>query len=156
MVYAVGAAGRQTWQHVYTAVTRGKQQVVIIATKKDLMSSISRHPSYRHTSLRERILKIPPSLRPGNAPNNPNLLLSPARPHGSPARLHGSPARVPGSPNSLQKSSAASTKPTVASTQSQTPHANLHRSPMVTDTVSNFQVGFRKACAFNTRTGAFD
>lgn len=39
VVYVVGKAGRQHWQHVYTAVTRGRSRVYIIAQESELRSA---------------------------------------------------------------------------------------------------------------------
>lgn len=52
MVYAVGKAGRQDWQHVYTAVTRGRSRVYVIAEEAHLRSAISRNNVRRRTRLK--------------------------------------------------------------------------------------------------------
>ena len=59
VVYVVGFGGeRQTWQHVYTAVTRGKQHVVVIARPSTLGWCIKNKPQRRFTSLGERLHTI--------------------------------------------------------------------------------------------------
>lgn len=52
MVYVVGKAGRQDWQHVYTAVTRGRGRVYVIAEEPHLRSAILRNNVRRKTRLR--------------------------------------------------------------------------------------------------------
>ncbi|ELK25756.1 PREDICTED: DNA helicase B [Myotis davidii] len=52
VVYAVGKAGRQDWQHVYTAVTRGRRRVYVIAEEAHLRSAISRNNVRRKTRLK--------------------------------------------------------------------------------------------------------
>jgi len=41
LAYAIGAAGRQNWQHAYTAVTRGKFSVTIIGEDETLRKTIN-------------------------------------------------------------------------------------------------------------------
>ncbi|XP_054974006.1 DNA helicase B isoform X2 [Sorex araneus] len=52
VVYVVGRAGRQHWQHVYTAVTRGRRRVYVIAEESQLRSAIARHSVPRKTRLK--------------------------------------------------------------------------------------------------------
>ncbi|KAB1270622.1 DNA helicase B [Camelus dromedarius] len=52
VVYVVGKAGRQHWQHVYTAVTRGRCRVYVIAEESQLRSAIMRHSVPRKTRLK--------------------------------------------------------------------------------------------------------
>ncbi|XP_037702727.1 DNA helicase B isoform X2 [Choloepus didactylus] len=52
VVYVVGKAGRQHWQHVYTAVTRGRCRVYVIAEEAQLQSAIRRHSVPRKTRLK--------------------------------------------------------------------------------------------------------
>lgn len=52
MVYVVGKAGRQDWQHVYTAVTRGRSRVYVIAEEAHLRSAILRNNVRRKTRLK--------------------------------------------------------------------------------------------------------
>ncbi|XP_014685752.3 DNA helicase B [Equus asinus] len=52
VVYVVGKAGRQHWQHVYTAVTRGRCRVYVIAEESQLRSAISRNSFRRRTRLK--------------------------------------------------------------------------------------------------------
>ncbi|XP_069085249.1 DNA helicase B isoform X2 [Pleurodeles waltl] len=55
VVYVVGAAGRQNWQHVYTAVTRGRQRVYIVAKKDQLVKAVFNKCCPRKTRLRQRV-----------------------------------------------------------------------------------------------------
>ncbi|KAK2498378.1 hypothetical protein MC885_011891 [Smutsia gigantea] len=52
VVYVVGKAGRQHWQHVYTAVTRGRCRVYVIAEESQLRSAIMRNNVPRKTRLK--------------------------------------------------------------------------------------------------------
>lgn len=52
IVYVVGKAGRQHWQHVYTAVTRGRCKVYVIAEESQLRRAISRNNVHRKTRLK--------------------------------------------------------------------------------------------------------
>ncbi|XP_036108296.1 DNA helicase B [Molossus molossus] len=52
VVYVVGKAGRQDWQHVYTAVTRGRCRVYVIAEEAHLRSAILRNNVRRKTRLK--------------------------------------------------------------------------------------------------------
>lgn len=51
-MYVVGKAGRQHWQHVYTAVTRGRCRVYIIAEECHLRSAILKNSVPRKTRLK--------------------------------------------------------------------------------------------------------
>ncbi|XP_024432182.2 DNA helicase B isoform X1 [Desmodus rotundus] len=53
VVYVVGKAGRQHWQHVYTAVTRGRSRVYVIAEESHLRSAISKKSVRRKTRLKQ-------------------------------------------------------------------------------------------------------
>lgn len=48
----VGKAGRQHWQHVYTAVTRGRCKVYVIAEESQLCRAIRRNNVHRKTRLK--------------------------------------------------------------------------------------------------------
>ncbi|XP_077631419.1 DNA helicase B isoform X2 [Crocuta crocuta] len=52
VVYVVGKAGRQHWQHVYTAVTRGRCRVYVIAEESHLRSAIMKSSVPRKTRLK--------------------------------------------------------------------------------------------------------
>ncbi|XP_058529563.1 DNA helicase B [Ochotona princeps] len=52
VVYVVGKAGRQHWQHVYTAVTRGRCRVYVIAEESQLQAAIKRNNVIRKTRLK--------------------------------------------------------------------------------------------------------
>lgn len=51
-MYVVGKAGRQHWQHVYTAVTRGRGRVYVIAEESHLRSAIMKSSAPRKTRLK--------------------------------------------------------------------------------------------------------
>lgn len=57
MVYVVGKAGRQHWQHVYTAVTRGRSRVYVIAEESELRSAIRKRSFPRKTRLKHFLQK---------------------------------------------------------------------------------------------------
>ncbi|XP_060050960.1 DNA helicase B isoform X2 [Erinaceus europaeus] len=57
IVYVVGQAGRQHWQHVYTAVTRGRCRVYVIAAESQLRNAITRHSIPRKTRLKHFLQK---------------------------------------------------------------------------------------------------
>ncbi|CAH6778632.1 DNA helicase B [Phodopus roborovskii] len=52
VAYVVGKAGRQHWQHVYTAVTRGRSRVYVIAQESELRSAIRKRSFPRKTRLK--------------------------------------------------------------------------------------------------------
>ncbi|XP_012637864.2 DNA helicase B [Microcebus murinus] len=52
VVYVVGKAGRQHWQHVYTAVTRGRCRVYVIAEESQLRNAIRKNNFPRKTRLK--------------------------------------------------------------------------------------------------------
>ncbi|XP_036918997.1 DNA helicase B isoform X2 [Sturnira hondurensis] len=53
VVYVVGRAGRQHWQHVYTAVTRGRSRVYVIAEESHLRKAIAKKSVRRKTRLKQ-------------------------------------------------------------------------------------------------------
>ncbi|KAH0616654.1 hypothetical protein JD844_027937 [Phrynosoma platyrhinos] len=55
VVYVVGNAGRQNWQHVYTAVTRGRCRVYVVAEEANLKAAIARENFHRKTCLQKRL-----------------------------------------------------------------------------------------------------
>ncbi|XP_015266010.1 PREDICTED: DNA helicase B [Gekko japonicus] len=55
VVYVVGNAGRQNWQHVYTAVTRGCSRVYIVAEEAKLQKAIANKEFPRKTHLRKHL-----------------------------------------------------------------------------------------------------
>ena len=63
VVYVVGSPIYQTCQHVYTAVTRGVRQVIVVNDPKNLESAVKSKPFARKTKLRQFLasnLKKPP------------------------------------------------------------------------------------------------
>ena len=66
MVYYLGpSVSWQNWQHVYTAVTRGKKEVHILGSNAVLARAIAARPNVRWTSLKYQLQKrLPVSLRP--------------------------------------------------------------------------------------------
>jgi len=57
VVYVVGSGRCQTWQHVYTAVTRGRNQVIIITRKSMLDWAIETPPITRCTGLNNKMME---------------------------------------------------------------------------------------------------
>ncbi|XP_041351751.1 DNA helicase B-like [Gigantopelta aegis] len=55
VVYILGNCGFQTWQHVYTAVTRGRKAVYIVGTPCRLDMAVKHKNETRRTSLREKL-----------------------------------------------------------------------------------------------------
>ncbi|GFO01670.1 helicase (DNA) b [Plakobranchus ocellatus] len=55
VVYVVGPAIPQTWQHVYTAVTRGRKSVYVVGDQEQLHKAITRRDMPRRTRLRHRL-----------------------------------------------------------------------------------------------------
>ncbi|XP_020383924.2 DNA helicase B isoform X1 [Rhincodon typus] len=53
VVYVVGSAGRQNWQHIYTAVTRGRQRVYVVTAEDDFIKAVTAKSPPRNTRLRE-------------------------------------------------------------------------------------------------------
>ncbi|NWH93460.1 HELB helicase, partial [Aegithalos caudatus] len=56
VVYVVGNAGRQHWQHVYTAVTRGRCRVYVVAEERHLKRAVRNKEITRKTRL-QRFLR---------------------------------------------------------------------------------------------------
>ncbi|XP_028614967.1 DNA helicase B [Grammomys surdaster] len=78
VVYVVGKAGRQHWQHVYTAVTRGRSRVYIIAEESELRSAIRKRSFPRQTRLKHFLQKklsdsCAPSAGFSSQPSSPRL-----------------------------------------------------------------------------------
>ncbi|XP_075810234.1 DNA helicase B isoform X2 [Microtus pennsylvanicus] len=57
VAYVLGKAGRQHWQHVYTAVTRGRSRVYVIAQESELRSAIRKGSFPRKTRLKHFLQK---------------------------------------------------------------------------------------------------
>lgn len=57
-MYVVGSGRNQTWQHVYTAVTRGRHQVIVVARKSMLSWAIEQPPIARCTGLRDKLTHV--------------------------------------------------------------------------------------------------
>uniref|UniRef100_A0A8C3RLJ3 DNA helicase B n=1 Tax=Chelydra serpentina TaxID=8475 RepID=A0A8C3RLJ3_CHESE len=55
IVYVVGNAGPQHWQHVYTAVTRGRCRVYIVAEQTQLKKAVTTNSFPRKTRLQQRL-----------------------------------------------------------------------------------------------------
>ncbi|XP_066285725.1 DNA helicase B-like [Branchiostoma lanceolatum] len=74
VLYVVGTPTRhQNWQHVYTAVTRGKKEVYVVTSPGALSTSVQTLPIFRNTHLRNFLVKLldprrpPPNKGPGDA-----------------------------------------------------------------------------------------
>ncbi|KAK7810565.1 hypothetical protein U0070_022037 [Myodes glareolus] len=57
VAYVLGKAGRQHWQHVYTAVTRGRSRVYVIAQESELRNAIRKRSFPRKTRLKHFLQK---------------------------------------------------------------------------------------------------
>ncbi|XP_064629473.1 DNA helicase B-like [Lineus longissimus] len=57
IVYIVSSSLYENWQHVYTAVTRGKKHLYILSRPGQLEAAIKRPARYRRTTLKEKIKK---------------------------------------------------------------------------------------------------
>ncbi|RUS75772.1 hypothetical protein EGW08_016458 [Elysia chlorotica] len=55
VVYVLGPAMPQTWQHVYTAVTRGRNSVFVLGDWEQLHKAINRRDAARRTRLAHRL-----------------------------------------------------------------------------------------------------
>ncbi|XP_053319644.1 DNA helicase B [Spea bombifrons] len=55
VVYVLGSAGRQNWKHVYTAITRGRKRVYVVAKMNQLDQAISNKARERKTRLQQRL-----------------------------------------------------------------------------------------------------
>ncbi|KAH9519461.1 hypothetical protein Btru_002725 [Bulinus truncatus] len=58
VVYVLGKAIPQNWQHVYTAITRGKKSVYIIGSHSELLKAINRREPLRNTRLGHRLREM--------------------------------------------------------------------------------------------------
>ncbi|XP_053575200.1 DNA helicase B [Bombina bombina] len=58
VVYVLGNAGRQNWKHVYTAITRGRKRVYIVASKNQLHQAIANQARNRKTRLQQCIKEM--------------------------------------------------------------------------------------------------
>ncbi|NXP56726.1 HELB helicase, partial [Heliornis fulica] len=66
VVYVVGNAGRQHWQHVYTAVTRGRCRVYVIAEEIHLRRAVTNRNVPRKTRLQRFLREV--MAEPSNCP----------------------------------------------------------------------------------------
>eukprot|EP00092_Neocalanus_flemingeri_P026030 GFUD01028215.1.p1 GENE.GFUD01028215.1~~GFUD01028215.1.p1 ORF type:complete len:1265 (+),score=407.13 GFUD01028215.1:55-3849(+) len=58
IVYGLSGSNYESWKHVYTAVTRGKKNVVIVGSYQDLEKAVKRKPIRRQTALTEKVRKL--------------------------------------------------------------------------------------------------
>lgn len=58
IVYVLDSGIPQTWKHVYTAVTRGRSRVYVIAKKEGLENAIRRHVIKRNTRLEGLVMDL--------------------------------------------------------------------------------------------------
>ena len=58
IVYVLSGSNVESWKHVYTAVTRGKKNIVIVGSYQDLYNAIKRKPLRRQTALKEKVRKL--------------------------------------------------------------------------------------------------
>ncbi|XP_069760086.1 DNA helicase B isoform X3 [Narcine bancroftii] len=65
VVYVVGSAGGQNWQHIYTAVTRGRQRVYVVTSEDQFIAAVTARSPRRNTRLREllqeKLVKLGPA-----------------------------------------------------------------------------------------------
>ncbi|CAH2277815.1 DNA helicase B [Pelobates cultripes] len=72
VVYVLGPAGRQNWKHVYTAVTRGRKRVYVIANMSQLDQAIANKARERKTRLQQRLnMLLSESRNVSNPTNSP-------------------------------------------------------------------------------------
>eukprot|EP00058_Branchiostoma_floridae_P013314 XP_002598802.1 hypothetical protein BRAFLDRAFT_74521 [Branchiostoma floridae] len=65
VLYVVGTPTRhQNWQHVYTAVTRGKKEVYVVTSPSALSKSVQTLPIFRNTLLRNFLVNLLDPMRP--------------------------------------------------------------------------------------------
>lgn len=58
-MYVIGSGTyRQNWQHVYTAVTRGRKNVFIIGQEIHLRKAVTRPEVKRQTSLKKQLIQM--------------------------------------------------------------------------------------------------
>ncbi len=55
VVYGISNSLFETWQTVYTAVTRGKKRVIVVGKYSDLRAAVGRAPVRRQTTLNEKL-----------------------------------------------------------------------------------------------------
>ncbi|XP_019639139.1 PREDICTED: DNA helicase B-like isoform X1 [Branchiostoma belcheri] len=68
VLYVVGTPTRhQNWQHVYTAVTRGRKEVYVVTSPSALSQSVRTLPIFRNTHLRNFLVKVLDPWRPPSA-----------------------------------------------------------------------------------------
>ncbi|XP_040577863.1 DNA helicase B isoform X2 [Lepeophtheirus salmonis] len=70
IVYSVSNSRNENWQHVYTAITRGKKKVIIIGSKLHLEAAILRDPKPRQTRLKSLLDDLLNSLSDNPRKNN--------------------------------------------------------------------------------------
>lgn len=70
VVYVVGAGSYQTWRHVYTAVTRGRERVYVVTEEKELKMAIEWWDKPRKTRLKELLSSILPSAAKRKRPSS--------------------------------------------------------------------------------------
>merc|ERR1719233_811257 len=58
IVYSLSGSNYESWKHVYTAVTRGRKNVVIVGKYQDLEKAVKKKPIKRQTALTEKVRKM--------------------------------------------------------------------------------------------------
>jgi len=58
IVYGLSGSNYESWKHVYTAVTRGRKNVVIVGRYQDLEKAVKKKPIRRQTALTEKVRKL--------------------------------------------------------------------------------------------------
>ncbi|XP_017371337.1 DNA helicase B [Cebus imitator] len=166
VVYVVGKAGRQHWQHVYTAVTRGRCRVYVIAEESQLRNAIMKKSFPRKTRLKHFLQNKlsssgtpPPDFQPpqkssgdSGGPSTPSASLLPVvTDHAVTNDVTWSEAslpdeRTPADFQSPRKSSGDSGEPS-------TPSSSLL--PVVTDHTVTNDVTWSEASSLDERTLTF-
>ncbi|XP_075407439.1 DNA helicase B [Tenrec ecaudatus] len=96
VVYVVGKAGRQHWQHVYTAVTRGRSRVYVIAEESQLRCAIRRNSIPRKTRLKHFLQSSLLAMSRASAAQSPSQPSSSGEGGGASTPPTGSPDPVAG------------------------------------------------------------
>nr|XP_006013856.2 PREDICTED: DNA helicase B [Latimeria chalumnae] len=76
VVYVVGTASWQDWQHIYTAVTRGRQRVYVVAQEHHLRKVMSTKNPSRNTCLKQYLKENLKHLRPTYSREAPSQMFS--------------------------------------------------------------------------------
>ncbi|XP_072511401.1 DNA helicase B isoform X2 [Notamacropus eugenii] len=90
IVYVIGKAGRQHWQHVYTAITRGRSRVYVIAEESQLRKAVKQNTSPRQTRLKHFLQR-----KLADSYTFPTEVSSPSKSHGQSKGHSSQPSAAP-------------------------------------------------------------